>query len=400
MLRFVFVPVNFRPKLPAVLKTEVEQTFGRPVFTSKDCIQLSDEIFAKTKVQVSPNTLRRLFGLVKADCDPSKSTLNILAKYCGFHSIGSIPEEINADHSTRNLDKESILHFLVHLFEEVPMHEMKQEAYLVLLKHTLFILNRDEHLAKDFQRQIAKTLNGQLFYFEQFVNLDKLDGYYGDGLRYYANEKNTPEAECFVYSLLVFRYWLTEESEKLREAYKHLQKYKGYKFRTADLCGKFFSASLLYAYTTGESRLQLLQEVQKSHMALSARKEKANDFPSFEHQVAFALVLTEQYAEALYFIHFALENYHKNPLYEGLGYYHIIYLLKGIAHVGVGERRKAEKIYDTIKSVDFGFRSKKLSTLLFLLLANKLRKKIHGKEDQLAALVQDTGFKRFQSLMQ
>lgn len=391
--------VNFLPKLPAALKTEVEQTFGRPVFTFKDCIQLSDEIYAKTKVQVSPNTLRRLFGLVKTDSDPSKSTLNILAKYCGFHSMSSLPEALNQDHNSSSLDKESILYFLIHLFEEVPMNEMKQEAYLVLLKHTLFILNRDEQLAKDFQRHIAKTSNGQLFYFEQFVYLDKLNSYYGDGLRYYANEKNTPEAECFAYTLLVFRYWLTEEHEKLGEAYKHIEKYNGYKFRSANLHGMFYAASLLHAQAVGERRVEIVQEVQKIHAALSARKEKINEFPFFEYLFSFALVLTEQYAEALYYLQFALENYHKHPLYEGLGYYHVIYLLIGIAQIGVGERRKAEKIYTMTRTADFSFRSKKFSTLLFLLLAYKLKKKIHGKEDQLIALVQDTGFKRFLRLV-
>jgi hypothetical protein len=393
------VSVNFLPKLPAALKTEVEHTFGRPVFTFKDCIQLSDEIYTKTKVQISPNTLRRLFGLVKADCAPSKSTLHILAKYCGFHSISSLPQTISQNRSTSALDRESILHFLVQMFDEVPLHEMKQEAYLVLLKYTLFILNRDEQLAEEFQRQVAKTLNGQLFYFEQFVHLDKLDKYYGEGLRYYVNEKNTPEAECFTYSLLVFRYWLTDESKKLCEAYAHIEKYNGYKFRTANLHGMFYAASLLHAQTSGERRQQVMQEVQKFHGTHSIKKEKVKDFPFLEYFASFALVLTEQYAEALYYIQFALDNYYKHPLYESLGYYNILDLLKGIAHAGVGEKRKAEKIYSSIKTADFAFRSKKFSTLLFLLLACKLKKKVHGKEDQLSALVQDTGFKRFLTLV-
>jgi hypothetical protein len=393
------VPVNFLPKLPAALKTEVEQTFGRPVFTFKDCIQLSDEIYVRTKVQVSPSTLRRLFGLVKANSDPSKSTLNILAKYCGFHSVGSIPEVPDQGNHTWNIGKENILYFLVHLFEEVPMHDMKQEAYLVLLRHTLLILNRDEQLARDFQRYIAKTLNGQLYYFEQFVHLDKLDNYYGDGLRYYVNEKSTPEAECFAYALLVLRYWLTEENEKLFEAYKHIEKYSGFKFRTADLMGRYYAACLLHSYIIGEPRHHTLNELRKMHESFCKGKVKAKDFPFFEYLLSAALVLTGQYAEALYYIHYALENYLKHPLYEGLGYYAIIYLLKGIAHVGVGERRKAEKIYSTIKPAEFGFHTKKFSTLLFLLLAYKLKKKVHGKEEQLAALVQDTGFKRFISLV-
>jgi hypothetical protein len=45
-----------------------------------------------------------------------------------------------------------------------------------------------------FQRAIAKTRNGQEFYFEQFVNLDELNSFYGDGLRYYfmKNKLRTP----------------------------------------------------------------------------------------------------------------------------------------------------------------------------------------------------------------
>ena len=72
-----------RVAIESAIKEEIVNIFGRRIVSSRDCIQLSDEIFHKTKLQLNPNTLRRFFGLVKAAYPPSHSTLTILSKYCG-----------------------------------------------------------------------------------------------------------------------------------------------------------------------------------------------------------------------------------------------------------------------------------------------------------------------------
>jgi hypothetical protein len=48
--------------LVRLLKQEVEQCFGKKVMSYGDTVELSREIFSKTSLQISQNTLRRFFG--------------------------------------------------------------------------------------------------------------------------------------------------------------------------------------------------------------------------------------------------------------------------------------------------------------------------------------------------
>jgi tetratricopeptide (TPR) repeat protein len=66
------------------LKETVELKFGRKIGYQKDCKDLSSCIFNKTNQVVSPSTLRRLFGFLSTNSNPSNATLDILSLYCGY----------------------------------------------------------------------------------------------------------------------------------------------------------------------------------------------------------------------------------------------------------------------------------------------------------------------------
>ena len=48
--------------------------------------ELSDDIFEKSSVMLSPTTLKRFFGVVSHDVNPSVSTLDALSKYLGYEN--------------------------------------------------------------------------------------------------------------------------------------------------------------------------------------------------------------------------------------------------------------------------------------------------------------------------
>ncbi|PMD92485.1 hypothetical protein BWI97_20575 [Siphonobacter sp. BAB-5405] len=67
----------------------VAETYGREewsAWTNGDYILLSRILFRKTRVQISPNTLKRIFGKIKTDARyyPQKATRDALAAYAGF----------------------------------------------------------------------------------------------------------------------------------------------------------------------------------------------------------------------------------------------------------------------------------------------------------------------------
>lgn len=67
----------------------VADTYGKPdsmEWTNSDFVRLSSILYKKTHVQISPNTLKRIFGKIKTDARyyPQKATRDALVQYVGF----------------------------------------------------------------------------------------------------------------------------------------------------------------------------------------------------------------------------------------------------------------------------------------------------------------------------
>lgn len=67
----------------------VADTYGKPdssEWTNSDFIRLTNILYKKTHVQISPNTLKRIFGKIKTDARyyPQKATRDALVQYVGF----------------------------------------------------------------------------------------------------------------------------------------------------------------------------------------------------------------------------------------------------------------------------------------------------------------------------
>ncbi|MGA0556283.1 hypothetical protein ACO2Q8_06520 [Larkinella sp. VNQ87] len=67
----------------------VSEVYGNPdwmAWTNSDYIRLSRILFRQTNVQISPNTLKRIFGKIKTDSRyyPQKATRDALASYVGY----------------------------------------------------------------------------------------------------------------------------------------------------------------------------------------------------------------------------------------------------------------------------------------------------------------------------
>ena len=68
------------------LKAKTELVFGKHIKTQKDCTTLSLKVLEVTGEVVSHSTIRRCWGLLKTNTQPSQNTLEVLSRYCGFKS--------------------------------------------------------------------------------------------------------------------------------------------------------------------------------------------------------------------------------------------------------------------------------------------------------------------------
>jgi len=66
------------------LKNEIEIKIGRKISYQKDCIYLSANILEQSKAYISPATLRRVFGFLATNSNPSRVTLDILSRFVAY----------------------------------------------------------------------------------------------------------------------------------------------------------------------------------------------------------------------------------------------------------------------------------------------------------------------------
>ncbi|WP_051663985.1 hypothetical protein [Dyadobacter crusticola] len=75
----------------------ISEIYGKPdipEWTNSDYIRLSSILYKKTHVQISPNTLKRIFGKIKTDARyyPQKATRDALASYIGYRDWESFTQ--------------------------------------------------------------------------------------------------------------------------------------------------------------------------------------------------------------------------------------------------------------------------------------------------------------------
>ena len=282
------------------LRKELENSFGRKVLSSRDCLQMVDDIYQKTGYTINTNTLRRFFGLIKTDYNPSPSTLAILLKYCGFNSIDELQKISSTINTDTSINKEEVHHFLVSLFKNLDTDEDNSPVIDSLVNQTILFLERNPSMIDRFQREIADTAAGQYYYFERAVNMDRLNGYYGDGLRLYLRAKNNNEAIVFANSIQVFRHWLTYETEQVEAAMSAIRTITATNSFPPHIFARYIAARLYYAHIKGEAIDKITAEASKYYMASISRSGILSS--DFELIVTEALILTNHYTEGREYI--------------------------------------------------------------------------------------------------
>jgi hypothetical protein len=384
----------------SILKQEIQDHFGRPLATSRDCIQLSEELFQKTSYKVNPNTLRRFFGLVKATYPPSSATLSILSKYCGFDSLEELVRH-NSNGQAKEQDlhsSDAILRYFIGIFKDTQVLEPVDKTFLALVKQTILFLQQHPEMASKFQKAIARTVNGQRYYFELYAHIDQLNSYYGDGLMYYLKEKKTTDAQIRGHALLLQRGWLTNDVDAVR---KHMEKMGDHHLCETShpvICARYFASKIFHANIVGLPTSGILAEALVQHTRIVPSEGFYHNFPTFEYIFSLALTLTQHFSEALYYLEQAEVKYKSKHSYVEDGLYETMRLLKAMALARTGNTVAAKELFEKLKPSRFYFLTKKTNSIFYLLLAGYLNRQTRKGEDQLKMLLKTTGFIKMQEL--
>lgn len=384
----------------ALLRKEVEETFGKKIGSSRDCHMLSEEVYTKISFNINSNTLRRIFGLVKSHYSPSLTTLDILSKFCGFASFDEFKKLQSTTHKVSHEDfySSSVLKYMVALFRDTSTKEF-DKTFAAVVKHTIHFIQRHPELCDKFQRAIAKTKNGQEYYYEQCIHIDALNSFYGDGLRFYLIEKNKPEAQVFGHSLLCLKNWLSENTSEVIKHHDEVVKHTLTNNSHPMLCGRFFATRLLFADIQGLPIEKILIQAQQRHALIREQSDGYRIFPYFESVISPILLLTGHPEEALYFIDYSLNNYPHKHAHIDPGIYQTMDLIRALTLFKTGRIKEAEKLFHLIRPSKFYFLSQKTSRIMYLFLSQYLKKSSVTSDDQLKDLIAKMGFTRLNQVL-
>lgn len=379
----------------ASLKLAVEKAFGSPIRNYNDCQKLSYDISATTGILLNQNTLRRFWGIIKSSSKPSLTTLDTLAKYCGATTFD------NFQPFSYTLSDERLIEHFIKLFENPNVDQVNNEVFLSVVREVITFLTDQPQLAISFLNKVAPTRLGQLYYFEQFVHIDKLNSFYGHGLEIYLNHKKTDEAQLFGSCLLYLRAWLSKDQQSLPKLYKRINTLAPHENIHPFVAGRWFACTLMHSQIdhtiNGDT---LLLEARRFHQKLSRASDNYKAFPCFEFVIVEALLLCEYFEEALFYINHAMISYPIKPTYVDQGFYTAFDLFKSMALYGVGKIKEAKKFYRNVDDNNFYFLSRKYFKTLYFIWREKLGYSMEGNRETINSLIAETDFTKLLDLLE
>lgn len=182
--------------------------------------QLQHDIQQLTGEYLSSQTLNRFFGIIHTGFNPSMHTLDTLARYVGYKSFAEF-ETLNTEKNAEQINATFTSRFIVSVFAQINPEDKIEPGILQVIKNIATLMADNRQLAAEVYCAMAPSVFGRKFFFEQFVNIDALNGVYGDGLQYYLLNAHNREQKFFAYILYCYRYFLTGNATQFQK-YCHL----------------------------------------------------------------------------------------------------------------------------------------------------------------------------------
>ena len=232
-----------------ILKKNIEKKLGQKILNRGDCELLSNAILETIDIEISYNTIRRVFGLAP-NVKANKKTLNTLAKFIGYkHYIHFTQMYLQEEklhlsvlvfRAVYHADKtkiiklvqntksspEDFVSFIIILSRELlynkqysilnQVFELEELAYdnfsyseVLFIGNSIGLLLRKQHL-KD--KAFLHNTNFLRCVYLTFVDYSSLNGYYADWTGVINKSKKTKELQIFTKAILEFRKFLNKKT--------------------------------------------------------------------------------------------------------------------------------------------------------------------------------------------
>ena len=378
--------------------------FHHKVSTSANCSMLSDELRSKTAHYLSPQTLRRFFGLVKTDTSPSLFTLDALSQYCGYQDWNQFTMQ-KETFKIPSDQTESLTKWILD-FYKVPLPKLwPSPDYFVACKNIAHRIVTNSELFKSLPSQLAAMPTAQILFFECFPYIDGLGNGYQKHLKVYLQSKGDDyQSQIFGNCLLFLGAYLTKDYRQMKHYYLIVNSIKcpSPKQIHEIPIARYMGVHILYNSFIGNNDDARLW-IEKSLTTHLPPDSKGLGFCNYFFVLSEHLLLAGCYAECI-----NLLSYMQDPRWDNyfitypvdLGWLEVAKLMSAISDIKLCNTASGRNTLKSINPGSFLFTECKLYSLFFLhqqlsLCSTHAKKKRNKLINQINTLVSDTGFTYF-----
>ncbi len=371
------------------LQKNVEKKFGRQISSSTDCDQLARLLTRDFNSNLSSQTLRRFFGLIKSESKSSHFTLDILSKFCSFQDF------TNFSYSYRNTELE------LFFADTEKIDQNYWEKSEQLCKQ---ISDSPELLVSTHHRLMSFPL-ARKYFIEHHPLRDMIGTVYSQYFLAYLKFNHSNQAKIFAYGFLFNSAFLVQNTELMELYYKKVKETELTDEVHVIPAGLKYGVQLLYADITGNEYLfrKYFAEMKKVRIQYIEASEKS--VCSFESTVLESLIFTNRTNE----IKFLIDNnsFQKNddrtfiPLERKQTHDEVWNILCATAYQKIGDHKNAALYLNLINLENLGIGWRKYYSILyyFAKLNCKDRNEQSGIILKLKTLIDETYFCYYDNLL-
>lgn len=381
--------MNRRTSILLQLQKEVIKKFGKEINTATHCDHLAILLKQSYNFNISSQTLRRFFGLIKSDSKTSHFTLNMLSQFCGFLDFKDFTTSYNnseiktffADNGNRDQD-----------------YWQKSEQ---LCKQ---ITNSTELLVSTHHRLMSFPLVRKYF-IENHPLRDLIGTVYSQYFLAYLKFNNSNEAKIFAYGFLFKGAFLQQNMELMELYYNKVQETELTEGIHVIPSGLKYGVQLLYTDLTGNEKLFKKYFNEMKSVRLSYIEHSAKSVCSFEYTVLESLIFTNRTKE----LQFLIENntFQQNsdqsfiPSERKQTHLEVWKILCAVSYQKMGDFKKMQYYLDLVNLENLGIGWKKYYSLMyyFALLNVADKNKEADIISKLEGLINETYFSYYQFLL-
>ncbi|QNS41241.1 hypothetical protein H0S70_13070 [Chryseobacterium manosquense] len=368
------------------LRKIIAKQFGKDIKTATDCDNLVSVIIRDCKTNISSQTLRRFFGLIKTTSEPSNFTLDLLCQFCGYSNFEAFINACNNQELELFFgNPENTNHNYWDRSEQLCKQIIKSPELLVSTHHHLMSF------------PMARK-----YFMENHPLRDLLGSVYAQYFSAYLKYNMSNEAKIFAYGFLFQSSFLLQNTELMELYYKKVKETELSDEVHVIPAGLKYGVQLLYADFTGNENLYRKYFAEMKKARLLYRKASEKSVCSFESTVLESLIFTNRTKEMKFLIEnntFQLNNDEDYiPSQRKETHDEVWKILCAVAYHKMGEKNSTEHFLNQINLKNLGTGWEKYYSLLYYSVyfhSAQLDQKVECIS-QLKKLIDETYFSYYQ----